>query len=154
MSFFDLKAKDIKGHEVDFSKFKGKVTLIVNVASKCGYTAGNYDELPQLYSKFKDQGLEILAFPCNQFGKQEPGTNQEIESFCSARKVTFPVMDKVDVNGPNTSPVFTFLKSKLPGDIKWNFEKFLVDKTGTPVKRYGSGANPNSIAKDIEPLLA
>lgn len=155
----DFTVKDIDGKEVPLSKFKGKVLLIVNVASKCGLTSSNYTELSHIYEKYKTQGLEILAFPCNQFGGQEPGSNPEIKKFaCTKFKAEFPIFDKVDVNGPNTAPVYQFLKSStggLLGDlIKWNFEKFLVDKDGKVVQRYAPTTSPFQIEKDIQKLLA
>ncbi|KAH9798748.1 hypothetical protein WN943_000202 [Citrus x changshan-huyou] len=132
-SLYDFTVKDIDGKDVPLSKFKGKVLLIVNVASRCGLTPSNYSELSHLYEKYKTQGFEILAFPCNQFGGQEPGSNPEIKEFaCTRFKAEFPIFDKVDVNGPNTAPVYQFLKSSAGGFlgdlVKWNFEKFLVDK--------------------------
>lgn len=158
-SIYDFTVKDIDGKDVSLSKFKGKVLLIVNVASKCGLTTGNYKELSHIYEKYKTQGFEILAFPCNQFGGQEPGSNPEIKQFaCTRFKAEFPIFDKVDVNGPNTAPVYKFLKSNsggLLGDlIKWNFEKFLVDKNGKVVERYPPPTSPFQIEKDIQKLLA
>ncbi|XVF48257.1 hypothetical protein PTKIN_Ptkin03bG0175500 [Pterospermum kingtungense] len=158
-TLYDYTVKDIDGKDVSLSKFKGKVLLIVNVASKCGLTTSNYSELSQLYEKYKNQGFEILAFPCNQFGGQEPGSNPEIKQFaCTRFKAEFPIFDKVDVNGPNTAPVYQFLKSNsggLFGDlIKWNFEKFLVEKNGNVVNRYPPTTSPSQIEKDIRKLLA
>lgn len=155
---YDFIVKDIDGEDVSLSKYKGKVLLIVNVASKCGLTSSNYTELSKLYDKFKDKGFEILAFPCNQFGGQEPGTNNEIKQFaCTRFKAEFPIFDKVDVNGPNTAPVYKFLKSSaggLLGDmIKWNFEKFLLDKNGKVFKRYPPTTSPLQLEKDIQKLL-
>ncbi|CAM8952751.1 unnamed protein product [Rhodiola kirilowii] len=157
-SVYDFTVKDIDGNDVSLSKYKGKVMLIVNVASKCGLTSSNYTELSKLYEKFKDQGFEILAFPCNQFGGQEPGSNTEIKEFaCTRFKAEFPIFDKVDVNGPNTAPVYKFLKSSaggLLGDlIKWNFEKFLLDKNGKVHKRYPPTTSPLQLEKDIQKLL-
>ncbi|QSL64318.1 hypothetical protein MERGE_001618 [Pneumocystis wakefieldiae] len=135
----------------DFNILKDKVVLIVNVASKCGFTS-QYSDLEKLYQKYKDSGFEILAFPCNQFGNQEPGTNQEIIEFCSRKyNVTFPVFDKIEVNGDNADPVYVFLKSQKKGllnisKIKWNFEKFLISKTGEVVTRYSSLTKPKDIA--------
>ncbi|KAL3587136.1 hypothetical protein D5086_014003 [Populus alba] len=150
---------DIDGKDVALSKFKGKALLIVNVASKCGLTSSNYSELTHIYEKYKTQGLEILAFPCNQFGGQEPGSNPEIKQFaCTRYKAEFPIFDKVDVNGPSTAPVYQFLKSSAGGFlgdlIKWNFEKFLVDKNGKVVERYQPTTSPFQIEKDIQKLLA
>ncbi|KAL6985151.1 glutathione peroxidase gpx1 [Sarracenia purpurea var. burkii] len=158
-TLYDFTVKDIEGNNTALSKFKGKVLLIVNVASKCGLTTSNYSELAQIYEKYKTQGFEILAFPCNQFGGQEPGTNPEIKQFaCTKFKAEFPIFDKVDVNGPNTAPVYQFLKSNAGGFlgdlIKWNFEKFLVDKNGKVVERYPPTTSPFQIEKDIQKLLA
>ncbi|KAF5189686.1 Glutathione peroxidase [Thalictrum thalictroides] len=149
-SIHDFTVKDIDGNDVPLSKFKGKALLIVNVASKCGLTSSNYTELSQIYDKYKTQGLEILAFPCNQFGSQEPGSNSEIKKFaCTRYKAEFPIFDKVDVNGPNTAPVYQFLKSSAGGFlgdlVKWNFEKFLVDKNGKVVERYPPTTSPFQI---------
>ncbi|XP_015869706.2 phospholipid hydroperoxide glutathione peroxidase 1, chloroplastic [Ziziphus jujuba] len=158
-TLYDFNVKDIDGKDVPLSKFKGKVLLIVNVASKCGLTSSNYSELSHLYEKYKTQGFEILAFPCNQFGGQEPGSNPEIKQFaCSRFKAEFPIFDKVDVNGPSTAPVYQFLKSSAGGFlgdlIKWNFEKFLVDKNGKVVERYPPTTSPFQIEKDMQKLLA
>ncbi|XP_071917778.1 probable phospholipid hydroperoxide glutathione peroxidase [Coffea arabica] len=158
-SIYDFTVKDIDRNDVSLSKFKGKILLIVNVASKCGLTTSNYKELSHIYEKYKTQGFEILAFPCNQFGGQEPGSNPEIKQFaCTRFKAEFPIFDKVDVNGPTTAPVYQFLKSNaggLLGDlIKWNFEKFLVDKNGKVVQRYPPTTSPFQIEKDIQKLLA
>ncbi|GMY29166.1 phospholipid hydroperoxide glutathione peroxidase 1, chloroplastic [Fagus crenata] len=158
-TIYDFTVKDIDGKDVSLNKFKGKVLLIVNVASKCGLTTGNYSELSHIYEKYKPQGLEILAFPCNQFGGQEPGSNPEIKQFaCTKFKAEFPIFDKVDVNGPSTAPVYQFLKSNAGGFlgdlIKWNFEKFLVDKNGKVVERYPPTTSPFQIEKDIQRLLA
>ncbi|CAN4077117.1 unnamed protein product [Withania somnifera] len=158
-TIYDFTVKDIDGKDVPLSTFKGKVLLIVNVASRCGLTTSNYTELSRVYEKHKDQGLEILAFPCNQFGAQEPGSNPEIKQFaCTRFKAEFPIFDKVDVNGPNTAPVYQFLKSSAGGFlgdlVKWNFEKFLVDKNGKVVERYPPTTSPFQIEKDIQKLLA
>ncbi|XP_042035702.1 probable phospholipid hydroperoxide glutathione peroxidase [Salvia splendens] len=157
-SIHDFTVKDAKGDDINLNAYKGKVLLIVNVASQCGLTNSNYTELTQLYQKYKDQGLEILAFPCNQFGSQEPGTNEEIQEFvCTRFKAEYPVFDKVDVNGSNAAPIYKFLKSakgSMFGDgIKWNFAKFLVDKDGQVVNRYAPTTSPLSIEKDIKKLL-
>lgn len=158
-TIYDYTVKDIDGKDVPLSTFKGKVLLIVNVASKCGLTNSNYTELSHVYEKYKPQGFEILAFPCNQFGGQEPGSNTEIKNFaCTRFKAEFPIFDKVDVNGPNTAPVYQFLKSSSGGFlgdmIKWNFEKFLVDKNGKIVGRYPPTTSPFQIEKDIQKLVA
>ncbi|KAK3154838.1 hypothetical protein QOZ80_2BG0195710 [Eleusine coracana subsp. coracana] len=157
-SVHDFTVKDASGKDVDLSTYKGKVLLIVNVASQCGLTNSNYTELSQLYEKYKDQGFEVLAFPCNQFGGQEPGTNEEIVQFaCTRFKAEYPIFDKVDVNGDNTAPIYKFLKSSKGGlfgeNIKWNFSKFLVDKEGRVVERYAPTTSPLSIEKDIKKLL-
>uniref|UniRef100_A0A803PLE1 Glutathione peroxidase n=1 Tax=Cannabis sativa TaxID=3483 RepID=A0A803PLE1_CANSA len=157
-SVHDFTVKDAKGNDVDLSIYKGKVLLIVNVASQCGLTNSNYTELSQLYQKYKDQGLEILAFPCNQFGAQEPGSNEEIVEFaCTRFKAEYPIFNKVDVNGDNAAPIYKYLKSSkggLFGDgIKWNFSKFLVDKEGKVVDRYAPTTSPLSIEKDVKKLL-
>lgn len=149
---------DIDKKPVKLSDFKGKVLLIVNVASKCGFTP-QYEGLEKIYRKYKSQGFEILAFPCNQFGAQEAGTNEEIKSFCSTKyNVTFQLFDKIEVNGPNTHPLYKFLKEAKPGilgtqDIKWNFTKFLVDRNGKVVERFAPQTSPESIEKDITKLL-
>lgn len=154
----NLTLTDIDKKPVKLSDFKGKVLLIVNVASKCGFTP-QYEGLEKLYKKFKDKGFEILAFPCNQFGNQEPGTNEEIKTFCSTKyNVTFRLFDKIEVNGPNTHPLYKFLKDAKPGlmgskDIKWNFTKFLIDRNGNVIERYAPQTTPESIEKDIEKLL-
>ena len=156
--FYDFEAKDIRGKTVSMSQYKGKVILVVNVASECGFTP-QYEGLEKLYETYKEQGFEILAFPCNQFGEQEPGSAEEIQKFCSSKfSVTFPLFEKIDVNGDNTHPLYVFLKKEATGflgseSIKWNFTKFLIDKEGKVVDRYGSATKPAKIAKDIEKLL-
>lgn len=157
-SIYDFTVKDAKGDDVSLSDYKGKVLLIVNVASKCGMTNSNYTELNQLYQKYKDQGLEILAFPCNQFGDEEPGSNNEIMDFvCTRFKSEFPIFDKIEVNGENSAPLYKFLKQGKWGlfgdDIQWNFVKFLVDKNGHPVARYYPTTSPLSMEYDIQKLL-
>lgn len=153
-SIYEFTAKSIEGTDVNFSDFKGKVLLIVNVASKCGFTS-QYEGLEILYKKYKDKGLVILGFPCNQFGKQEPGSEEEIMQFCQTNYgVTFPMFAKIDVNGENTHPLYQFLKEQAPGilstkDIKWNFTKFLVDREGNVVTRYASATSPEAIEKEI-----
>ncbi|KAJ0802736.1 Glutathione peroxidase 1 [Helianthus annuus] len=156
-TLYDFTVKDAKGNDVDLSVYKGKVVLIVNVASKCGLTNNNYDELNQIYLKYKEKGFEILAFPCNQFGAQEPGTNEEIVDFvCTKFKSEFPIFDKIDVNGENAAPVYEFLKTGfygiLGGDIQWNFSKFLVDKNGQPVDRYYPTTSPLTLERHSEAL--
>ena len=142
-----VTVKDIDGKSVKLSDYKGKVLLIVNVASYCGYTK-QYSGLEQIYKQYKDKGFEILAFPCNQFGEQEPGTNAEIKNFCSSKfDVSFKLFDKIDVNGNNKSPLYSILTdNEITGksDIKWNFEKFLIDKDGNVVARYASKVEPTS----------
>ncbi|KAL4188498.1 hypothetical protein AMTRI_Chr08g160450 [Amborella trichopoda] len=158
-SIHDFTVKDAKGNDVDLSIYKGKALLVVNVASECGLTNSNYKQLNELYPKYKDQGFEILAFPCNQFRGQEPGTNEQIvETACTRFKAEFPIFGKIDVNGKNAVPVYKFLKSSKTGffgeGIKWNFTKFLVDKDGHVVARYAPTTSPSSIEKDIEKLIA
>lgn len=158
-SLHEITAKDNKGQNVSLDQYKGKAVVIVNVASKCGFTP-QYEGLEEIYQKYKDKGLVILGFPCNQFGAQEPGNNEEIQSFCKLNYgVSFPVMDKVDVNGDHTAPVYQFLKSSAPGllgteAIKWNFTKFLVGKDGKVIERYAPQTKPQDLVKDIEKALA
>ena len=158
MSVYEYTAKSITGEDIPLSNYKGKVLLIVNTASECGFTP-QYKGLQELYIKYKDRGLEILGFPCNQFGGQEPGSEQEIAAFCERNYgVTFPMFAKIDVNGDNAHPLFQYLKKEAPGilgtkSIKWNFTKFLVDKNGNVIGRYDSTTTPDSLAKVIEPLL-
>lgn len=157
-SIYDFKVNSSNGEEVNLSEYQGKALLIVNTASKCGFTP-QYEGLQALYKKYKDQGLEILAFPCNQFGEQEPGSDTEIQSFCNLNySTTFPLFQKIDVNGSTAHPLYNFLKEQAPGlmglkDIKWNFTKFLVDKNGKVLKRYASITKPESMEKDIESIL-
>ncbi|MFO1101385.1 MAG: glutathione peroxidase [Methylocystis sp.] len=158
MTLFDIEATTIDGATKKLGDYAGKVMLIVNVASRCGFTP-QYAGLEALYRKFADRGLVVLGFPCNQFGAQEPGSEKEIASFCSAKyDVTFPMFAKIDVNGDNAHPLYRLLKHDAPGilgseAIKWNFTKFLVDREGHVVKRYASTDTPDAIAKDIEALL-
>ncbi|KAJ8547502.1 hypothetical protein K7X08_011088 [Anisodus acutangulus] len=157
-SIHEFTVKDIKGKDVDLSIYKGKVLLVVNVASKCGFTSTNYTQLTQLYNQYKDKGFEILAFPCNQFLKQEPGTSEEAQEFaCTRFNAEYPIFQKVRVNGPNAAPVYKFLKASKGGfcgsSIKWNFTKFLVDEEGKVIRRYGSTTPPLSIKADIEKAL-
>ncbi len=157
MGFYDFTAKDIKGREVSLGDFQGKVVLVVNTASNCGFTP-QYKELEELYQRYKERGLVILGFPCNQFGGQEPGTAQEIQSFCELNYgVTFPLFEKIEVNGSGTHPLFKYLKKELPGKIggpiKWNFTKFLLDSEGKPIKRFAPSKAPNAIEGDIQALL-
>ncbi len=153
----DISVKDIEGKEIKLSNYKGKVLLIVNVASKCGYTP-QYEGLQQMYEKYKGKGFEILAFPCNDFGGQEPGTNEEIKDFCSTNyNVTFKLFDKIKVIGKDKSPLYELLINNTDdrGDVKWNFEKFLIDKEGNIVSRFRSKVKPESeeVTKAIEGLL-
>jgi glutathione peroxidase len=158
MGVYDIQAKGIDGKEAPLAAYKGKTLLIVNVASKCGFTP-QYKGLEALWRKYQDQGLVILGFPCDQFGHQEPGDENEIKNFCSlSYDVTFPLFAKIEVNGPNAHPLYQYLKEQAPGvlgseGIKWNFTKFLVDKSGKVVKRYGSMDTPEKIEKDVEKLL-
>lgn len=155
---YSFQVKDIRGQQVSLEQFRGKALLIVNTASECGFTY-QYEGLEELHKKYKDKGLVILGFPCNQFGGQEPGTNEEIAQFCATRfSVDFPIFGKVDVNGPNAEPLFEYLKHKLPGllgtkAIKWNFTKFLVGKDGQLLKRFAPTEKPESLAADIEKVL-
>lgn len=157
-NFYDFNAKTITGEEVSMSAYKGKVILVVNVASKCGFTP-QYEGLEKLYQDYQSQGLEILGFPCNQFGKQEPGTPAEIQNFCKVNfGVTFPLFEKINVNGEHTHPLYVYLKKQAPGflsteTIKWNFTKFLIDRKGNVITRYGSSTKPEELKKDIEKLL-
>ena len=156
--FYDFTATSITGKNIAMSEYKGKVILVVNVASKCGFTP-QYEGLEKLYKTYHAKGFEILGFPSNQFGEQEPGTEKEIQNFCKLNfGVTFPLFKKIDVNGDNTHPLYAFLKSEATGflgseSIKWNFTKFLIDKKGNVVDRYGSTTKPEKIATDIEKLL-
>lgn len=157
MELYNYKVRDAKGALVQMSEYKGKVLLIVNTATECGFTP-QYKGLQELYDKYKEKGFEILDFPCNQFGKQAPGTNEEIQSFCELKyRTTFRRFDKIDVNGPDADPLFMYLKSQKKGflnsDIKWNFTKFLIDRNGNVADRYAPTTTPEKIAKDIEKLL-
>lgn len=154
---YDFVVKNNKGEDVKLEKYKGKVLLIVNTATKCGFTP-QYDGLENLYEKYHDRGFEILDFPCNQFASQAPGNDQEIDSFCTLNFGTkFDRFQKIDVNGENEDPLYTFLKKEeggiLGGKIKWNFTKFLIDRDGNVVKRFAPATKPEKIEKDIESLL-
>ena len=146
------------GSPTDLSAYKGKVLLVVNVASKCGFTP-QYEGLEALNRRYADKGFEVLGFPCNQFGAQEPGNAEEIANFCALTyDVTFPLLGKIDVNGPNAAPIYKHLKKEAPGvlgseAIKWNFTKFLIDRSGKVMKRYAPQTKPEDIARDIEGLL-
>jgi glutathione peroxidase len=176
---YDFKTKSNKGAEVDFAQYEGKVLMIVNTASKCGFTP-QYDGLEALYQKYKDQGLVIIGFPCDQFAGQEPGSNDEIAEFCRLNHgVTFPLMAKTEVNGANAEPIFVYLKENAQADetkglkakatallfkaisksvendndIKWNFTKFLINRDGTVIKRFEPTTTPEAIDKDIKEML-
>ena len=173
MNVLDFKVLNYKGEEVDLSIYKGKVLLIINSATGCGFTP-QYKELEELYEKYNDKGFEILDFPCNQFNEQTPENDEEIHTFCTGRfGIKFPLFKKGDVNGENANPLFTYLKEAQPykgrgpvmamlqkmsntkgtNDIRWNFTKFLVDKDGNAIKRYEPTTKPNKIEKDIKGLL-
>ena len=176
---YDFKAQSNKGAEVDFAQYEGKVLMVVNTASKCGFTP-QYDGLEALYKKYKDQGLVIVGFPCDQFAHQEPGSNEEIAEFCRLNHgVTFPIMAKIDVNGENAHPIYKYLKSAAPeetkngfmakvsssifklisksvenkSDIKWNFSKFLINRDGSVIKRYMPTVTPAQMEADIQSML-
>jgi glutathione peroxidase len=158
MNTYDFSALTIDGIDLPLVQYRGHPLLIVNVASKCGFTP-QYSGLEALYKKYHERGLEVLGFPCDQFGHQEPGTEAEIKEFCSATYgVGFPLFAKIKVNGPDTHPLYEYLKSSLPGilgieAIKWNFTKFLVGKDGEPIKRYAPADKPESLEPDIEAAL-
>ena len=158
-SIYDIKLKDIDGKDTTLAAYKGKAVLVVNVASKCGLTP-QYKGLEALYQKYKDKGLVVLGFPCNQFNGQEPGTNEEIKQFCSSKyNVTFPMFDKLDVNGDKRHPLYVTLAGKdspFPGDIKWNFGKFLIGKDGKILHRFEPRTTPDSedVTKAVEAALA
>ena len=156
-TIYDFSVKTIDGQEQSLSHYKGNVVLIVNVASKCGFTP-QYKGLQELYNKYKNRGFVVLGFPCNQFLSQEPGTNDEIKHFCSINYgVTFPMFDKIDVNGDTAHPLYKYLTSAKGGfitdSIKWNFTKFLIDRKGTVVKRYPPQTAPENMEEDIKKLL-
>ena len=157
MNIYDFKVRNAKGVEVPMTEYQGKVLLIVNTATGCGFTP-QYEGLQNLYDKYKDKGLEILDFPCNQFGHQAPGTEEEIQEFCTLKyKTTFPLFAKIDVNGKNAATLFTYLKNQKGGflgdDIKWNFTKFLVSRDSKVVERYAPVTKPEKIENDILKLL-
>jgi glutathione peroxidase len=163
-SVYEFSAISVGGHEVPLAQYAGNVLVIVNTASKCGFTP-QYAGLESLYQKYKDQGLMVLGFPCNQFGEQEPGTEAEIAQFCELNYgVSFPIFAKIEVNGPNAHPLFQYLKKQQPGvfgvlgvsalgSIKWNFTKFLVDRKGQAVERYAPSTVPEELEPEIEKLL-
>lgn len=157
-SFYDFEANGLNGEKISMEEFKGKTILVVNTASACGLTP-QYKGLEKLYQKYKDKGLVVLGFPCNQFGNQESGTSEEIQEFCQVNYgVSFPMFEKIKVNGSSAHPLFKFLKSKQGGGIfgskiKWNFTKFLINKNGVPKKRFGPTTIPKDLEKHIEKLL-
>ncbi len=154
MTFYDFEAQKLNGKCVSMEDYRGKTVVVVNTASKCGLTP-QYEGLENLYQKYKGEGLVILGFPCNQFANQESGSSEEIEEFCALNYgVSFPMFEKVEVNGENAHPLFKFLKSKLSGGlfgnkIKWNFTKFVLDKEGNPVKRFAPTTTPEKMEKTI-----
>jgi glutathione peroxidase len=158
MELYDIPVQTIDGDTTTLERYRGKALLIVNVASRCGFTP-QYEGLEKLYRKFKDKGLVVLGFPCNQFGSQEPGNEAEIRGFCDMHySVTFPLFAKVDVNGRNAHPIYRYLKSAKKGllgreAIAWNFTKFLVGKDGAVLRRYGSRRKPEAIEKDVAALV-
>jgi len=157
MKIFDLELKDVNGSMVSMDKYEGKVLLIVNTATGCGFTP-QYEGLQKLYDKYKDNGFEVLDFPCNQFANQAPGNNEEIHEFCQLKyHTTFPMFSKIEVNGKNQDPLYKFLKehskSILGSKIKWNFTKFLVDREGNVVKRFAPTTEPSNIDGNIAELL-
>lgn len=158
-NFYDFSAVSLQGKQISMEGYRGKVVIVVNTASKCGFTP-QYEGLEELFKKYNQQGLEILGFPCNQFGNQEPGSEKEIAEGCLINYgVTFQMFSKIEVNGENAHPLYEYLKKKLPGfvfsrRIKWNFTKFLIDRKGKPVKRFAPSFKPENMAGDIERLLA
>lgn len=157
-NIYQFNMKNIKGKDVSLNDYKGKVILVVNTASKCGLTP-QYEGLEALYQSYKNKGFVVLGFPCNQFMGQELGTSEEIEKFCSTKyNVTFPLFEKIKVNGDKTNPLYQYLKSELPlegkNEIRWNFEKFLIDKNGKPVKRFAPKTKPSDLVAEIEKLLS
>lgn len=157
--FFDFTVKAANGSNFDLSAYKGKVVLVINVASKCGFTP-QYAGLEEIYRELKDKDFVAVGFPCNQFGFQEPGTSDEIQQFCSLNyQVSFPIMAKVEVNGDNADPLYMFMKESAPGilgteAIKWNFTKFLIGKDGQVIKRYAPNVKPKDMIKDIKAALS
>ena len=156
-AFYQFKINQLNGEEIALSDFKGKAVLIVNTASKCGFTY-QYKGLEKLYKDYKDSGLVVIGFPCDQFGNQEPGNSEEIQSFCRDNyDVTFPMSKKIEVNGANADPLYKYLKQKLKGmlnnNIKWNFTKFLIGPDGTPIKRFSSKTEPKDIIPFVKTLL-
>ena len=157
MNFYEIKTRTIEGKDISLSDYKGKVLLIVNTASKCGFTP-QFEGLEKLYEDFGPEGFEILGFPCNQFKEQDPGTNDEIKNFCLLNYgVSFQMFEKIDVNGGKRHPLFQYLIENAPErkgkDIAWNFEKFLIDRDGNVIRRYNSMKKPSGLKKDIKALL-
>lgn len=157
MNFYNFSANDMSGKEINMKEYKEKVVLIVNTASKCGFTP-QFEELENLYKKYKDQGFEILGFPCNQFKNQDPNNNEQINNFCKLNYgVTFKMFEKIDVNGDSAHPIYKFLKNEKSGiwgkKIKWNFTKFLIDREGNVVDRFSPTTKPSNMKKYIEKLL-
>ena len=158
LNIYSFKTKTLDGKEMELSQFKGKLLLIVNTASQCGFTP-QYEGLERLYQAYRERGLVVLGFPCNQFGGQEPGDAEQIGAFCRKNfGVSFPLSEKVEVNGPGAHPLFAYLTQSLPGilgtrSIKWNFTKFLIDQQGQPVRRFGSNEKPEKIEQVIKSLL-
>ena len=157
MNFYDFKAKKMNGQEVSMEDYKGKVVVIVNTASKCGFTP-QFKELEEIYKEYNEQGFEILGFPCNQFKSQDPATNEEINNFCQLNYgVTFTMFEKINVNGEDAHPLYKFLQNEakgiLGGKIKWNFTKFLINREGEVIERYAPATAPVKMKKDIEKLL-
>ena len=157
MKFYDFKARKMNGQEVSMNEYEGKVILVVNTASKCGLTP-QFKELQEIYEEYKSKGLEILGFTCNQFAKQDSGSNEEIHEFCQLNYgVSFNMFEKIDVNGKDAHPLYKYLKDEAKGllskDIKWNFTKFLIDRNGNVIKRYSPTVSPLKIKTDIEKLL-
>ena len=158
MKFYDFKARKMNGQEVSMEAYKGKILVVVNTASKCGLTP-QFKELEELYQEYKSKGVEILGFPCNQFAKQDSGSNEEIHEFCQLNYgVSFNMFEKIDVNGKNAHPLYKYLKNEAKGvfgkAIKWNFTKFLIDANGNVIKRYAPTVSPSKIKYDIEKLLS
>ena len=157
MEFYNFEANLISGKKISLEDFKGKTVIVVNTASKCGLTP-QFEGLEKIYNKYKDKGLVVLGFPCNQFAGQDPGSADEIQEFCQVNYgVSFPMFEKIDVNGKNTHPIFKYLKSNLKGfivnDIKWNFTKFVIDKDGYPRKRFAPTDKPEDMEAYIEKIL-
>lgn len=158
MGFYDYSAEKMDGKEHSMEEYKGKVVIVVNTASKCGFTP-QFKDLEELYLKYKEEGLEIVGFPCNQFASQDPGSNEEIQSFCQLNYgVSFDMFGKIDVNGNNAHPIYKYLKNEAKGalgnNIKWNFTKFLIDREGNAVERYAPTVNPVKMEEKVKELLA